>query len=135
MPLAVSDAGSVRHYPPAHDAPGGSRGPTSDCHRWQFRPLDLAGLNLNDEDLLTLQATFSTLTSLTTLNLGGNQLSTVPEALGALTSLTELNLGNRNTYRPSSGGAFLIHTPLNQHHSSTDPGSSSARLTTPSPPR
>ena len=28
----------------------------------------------------------------------------------------------RNTYRSSSEGTFLIHTPLNQHRSSTDPG-------------
>ncbi len=55
-------------------------------------PLDLAGLDLNDEDLLTLQTTFGALTSLTTLDLGGNQLSTLPESLGALTSLTDLYL-------------------------------------------
>jgi hypothetical protein len=28
----------------------------------------------------------------------------------------------RNTYCSSSEGTFLIHTPLNQHRSSTDPG-------------
>jgi hypothetical protein len=75
--------------------------------------LILSNLNLNDEDLRTLQRTLGALTSLTMLYLIGNQLSTLPDSFGALTSLTVLDLNaNQLSTLPDSFGALTSLTVL-----------------------
>jgi Leucine-rich repeat (LRR) protein len=76
------------------------------------KSLDLTGLNLSDQDLLTLQAALGALTSLTELHLSGNQLSTLPESFGGLTTLVRLELGgNQLSALP---GSFADLTSLTE---------------------
>jgi hypothetical protein len=92
--------------------------------------LILMYLNLNDEDLRTLQRTLGALTSLTMLDLSGNQLSTLPESLGALTSLTYLYL-NANQLSTLPEGLARLAVLKTLSNATADPLQPEVVATTP----
>jgi small GTP-binding protein len=69
-----------------------------------FQPtklINLADLNLSDNQLATLPLELFELTNLTQLNLSGNKLTALPQAIFQLTNLEQLNLsGNKLTDLP-----------------------------------
>lgn len=90
----------------------------------------LALLNLSENHLTKLPASFCRLTKLKRLNLAQNQLKRIPKKLNALTELTDLEL-NKNPYLELSAEVDAFRYSINFFsHSLPD----EVKLTTITPP-